>query len=317
MEIIIGIIALVIIILFANKKSYREVLVFLTISLILDWIFVNLFSSTPLIKTIAIPLGNCILSVLIYVLIKLVCMGIFYCTLQKYNYIISLIVYLVINLIISTFYRTISGSILLDVLFNFIIGIIIIIVYRKNIEMEDIKWFAIIGMIMDAILAFLIGILWRIVGGTVFIYILIFGTLFMPYIIGAILSAITIYLLRKRLVNKSNKFKILVYVIVILVCGYVSVKAGYSFLSYVSAKPDKIYVEMNKINDNQSLIGLSKEQVIELLGEPNSKEDEEIYYYDAGKVTNYLFFGGRDFYELRIIFDENDKVKATSIKEIV
>ena len=32
---------------------------------------------------------------------------------------------------------------------------------------------------------------------------------------------------------------------------------------YASAKPDKIYVEMNEMNNNQSLIGLSKEQVVE------------------------------------------------------
>jgi len=320
MKTIILTIALVIIILFAIKKNYKELLVFLTISLILDWIFVNVFSTTPLIRTIVISVGKPILSALIYAVIELICMGIFYYTLRKYNYIISLIVYLVINLIINKFYMTISGSILLDLFFNFIIGIIIIIVYRKNIEMEDIKWFAIIGMIIDTILTFFIAHLWKIWGGTIFIYILVFVTLFMPYIIGVILSAIIICLLRKRLIKKDKKFRILVYVMIILICGYVSVKAGYAFLLYESARPDKIYTEMKEINDNQSLIGLSKEEVVELLGNPYKEidnEDRNIYEYDAGKISNRLFFGESDFYKLRIVFDENDKVQSTSINMII
>ena len=142
----------------------------------------------------------------------------------------------------------------------------------------------------------------------------------MPYIIGIILSAIIICLIRKRLIQKDKKFKIFLYAIIIIICLFVSVKAGNSFLLYMSAKPDKIYTEMNKINDNRSLIGLSKEEVVKLLGKPEKEvhnEDENIYLYDAGKITNYLFLGERDFYEFIISFDENDKVKSTLIKEIV
>ena len=73
---------------------------------------------------------------------------------------------------------------------------------------------------------------------------------------------------------------------------------------------------MNEINDNQSLIGLSKEQVVELLGKPDHAEDEGTYYYDAGKVTNYLLLGLRDFYELRVVFDENNIVISTSIRKV-
>ena len=93
-------------------------------------------------------------------------------------------------------------------------------------------------------------------------------------------------------------------------------KLGYSFISYESAKPDEQYIEMNEINDNQSLIGLSKEQVVELLGKPDHAEDEGTYYYDAGKVTNYLLLGLRDFYELRVVFDENNIVISTSIRKV-
>ncbi len=145
----------------------------------------------------------------------------------------------------------------------------------------------------------------------------IFGTLFSPYIVGIILSAIIILLIRNKLIGKDKQLKILIYAIIIIICVVVSINLGYSALAYVSAKPDKVYTEMKEINDNQSLIGLSKEQVIALLGKPRGKEDIDVYYYDAGTITNYLFFGEMDFYELRIIFDENNIVKATVIKQVV
>ena len=132
---------------------------------------------------------------------------------------------------------------------------------------------------------------------------------------GLILAAIIISLMRKML-KKDEKFKSFIYAIVIFFCVLVSMKLGYSFISYESAKPDEQYIEMNEINDNQSLIGLSKEQVVELLGKPDHAEDEGTYYYDAGKVTNYLLLGLRDFYELRVVFDENNIVISTSIRKV-
>ena len=132
---------------------------------------------------------------------------------------------------------------------------------------------------------------------------------------GLILAAIIISLIRKR-VKKNEKFKLFIYAIIIFFCVLVSMRLGNSFLLYASAKPDEQYTEMNEINDNQSLIGLSKEQVVELLGKPDWAEDERTYYYDAGKVTNYLLFGLRDAYELRIVFDENYIAISTSIRKV-
>ena len=86
----------------------------------------------------------------------------------------------------------------------------------------------------------------------------IFGTLFSPYIVGIILSAIIILLIRNKLIGKDKQLKILIYAIIIIICVVVSINLGYSALAYVSAKPDKLYTEMKEINDNQSLIGLSK-----------------------------------------------------------
>lgn len=67
---------------------------------------------------------------------------------------------------------------------------------------------------------------------------------------------------------------------------------------------------MKEINDNQSLIGLSKEQVVELLGNPYGNKEADRYYYEAGKITDYITGGTNDFYYLKIVFDENGKVKS-------
>ena len=122
---------------------------------------------------------------------------------------------------------------------------------------------------------------------------------------------------KKKIIKKDNKFTIVIYAIIITFCILVSKNLGYSVTKYLSAKPDKVYTEMKEINDSKRLIGLSKEQVIQLLGKPRGKEEKDVYYYDAGNITDYLFFGEIDSYELKIIFDENDKVKYTSIKEAV
>ena len=299
---IIVVMGFVIIMQFAIKKDYKELLIFLIKFLIVDWIFVKVFSAIPFIGTIVLLFGETMLSVLIYAIIELICMGIFYYAMRKCNYIISLIVYLVINLIIGNFYMTISGSIVLDLVFNFIVGIIIIIINQKSLRMEEIEYFAIIGMIINAILA----PVWKIVGGIIVFYIWIYGTLFSPYIIGGILSAIIIWLIRKKVTEKN---KGLIYAIIIIFC----VSVGHLTILYLSAKPDKVYTEMKKINDSERLIGLSKDEVVILLGEPLKKYDS-VYIYDAGEITNYLLFGGRESYDFFIRFDENGRVKSTEIE---
>lgn len=148
----------------------------------------------------------------------------------------------------------------------------------------------------------------------IFLYIWMFGTLFMPYIIGIILSAIVIWLIRKKLIGKDKKLKILIYAMIIIFCVLLFRKLGYSAMLYVSAKPDKVYTEMKEINDSERLIGLSKDEVVTLLGKPLHKSTDNSYIYDAGKITNYLFFGEREFYDFFVWFDENDRVKSTSIQ---
>lgn len=85
------------------------------------------------------------------------------------------------------------------------------------------------------------------------------------------------------------------------------------------------YIKMTELNDNKSLIGLSEEEVIELLGEPIDKTNHDqlgfkgtYYTYGAGVTFKRTIFGdtyGRKYYQLKIIFDENGIVKSTYIKE--
>ena len=175
--------------------------------------------------------------------------------------------------------------------------------------MEDKKWL-IIGIII--ICAFFILKFGNTIMLNILLFIWIFGTLFMPYIIGIAISVIIIFLIRKKLKDKNKNFKIFIYSIIIIVCIIVCRNLGYPVMQYLSEKPDKVYTEMKELNDSEKLIGLSKEEVIELLGEPQNSEDN-LYIYDAGTLTNYLFLGEREFYDLFIWFDENDIVKSTEI----
>lgn len=86
--------------------------------------------------------------------------------------------------------------------------------------------------------------------------------------------------------------------------------------------PDEVYVKMTEINDNKTLIGLSEEEVVELLGEPNDKyidiANKNIYVYFAGSTIKKSFFTGeygQKVYELLIDFDATGKVESTYMKE--
>ena len=140
-----------------------------------------------------------------------------------------------------------------------------------------------------------------------------FLVILLPYIVGIILSTIIILLI-KRKIEERKYIKIKNTVIVIWV-GIFLISSPL-WLNYISARPNDTYIEMKKMNDNKSLIGLSKEQIEELLGEKTDKyKDEDVYYYSAGTITDYITGGHRKFYIFEVYFDENDIVKSTSIRE--
>lgn len=176
--------------------------------------------------------------------------------------------------------------------------------------MKDKKWW-IIGSIIILVL-FILKFKSRIMLDIV-LFIWIFGTLFFPYIIGIAISVIIIFLIRKKINEKNKNFKIFIYAIIIIVCIMVCINIGYPIMLYLSEKPDKVYNEMKELDDSKKLIGLSKEEVIALLGEPQNNSRDNLYIYDAGALTNYLFLGEREFYDFFIWFDENDIVTSTQI----
>ncbi len=86
--------------------------------------------------------------------------------------------------------------------------------------------------------------------------------------------------------------------------------------------PDDMYIKMTEINENKTLIGLSEEEVIELLGKPDNEyidiEKKNNYIYFAGATIKKSFFSGeygRKVYELLIDFDRSGKVEYAYIKE--
>lgn len=245
MEIIVAII-LAIFLLYAIKKGYIEMSVFLVACLIIDGIIIDAVAIKSLIGTSVVLARVPILLVLIFAMIKLISMSIFYHTLKKYNNIIGLIVYLVINLISNIFYATISGNILVDLVFNLIIGSIIIMAYKENLEMEDIKWFITMGIIIDITTILLIVNLGQPILGIAWIF---FYLLFKPLIIcivpGLIVSAIVILLIRKILSKRSETVKIAICTIIIIFCECISMTAGKIFIVY---EINKHHIERQEIN---------------------------------------------------------------------
>lgn len=142
-----------------------------------------------------------------------------------------------------------------------------------------------------------------------------FLVILFPYIVGIILSAIIIFLINRKIVIEEQKYRKIKNIVIVIWVGIFLISTPL-WHDYVSAKPDNTYIEMKKMNDNKSLIGISKEQIEELLGEKSDKyKDKDTYYYSAGTITNYITGGHRKFYIFEVYFDENDIVKSTSIRE--
>ncbi len=146
------------------------------------------------------------------------------------------------------------------------------------------------------------------------IFVLIFFlVIYIPYIIGLILFAILIWVITTEKIGS----KLLKASIILVVLLYSTIILG----NFKSETPNDVYTEMKEINDNQNLIGLSKEEVIALLGEPKYEHTDEKqktqYVYSAGNILKETYWGqsySHDYYELNVLFDENDKVKYTYLK---
>ena len=149
--------------------------------------------------------------------------------------------------------------------------------------------------------------------------IIIFGIFVQFAVPGILLGTIIILFIRKKLINKDKKLEKSIYIFIIFVCAF----ASCVFLLLKFEKPDELYIKMQEFNNNQSLVGQSKEEVIELLGEPeseyNTEENKKEYSYYAGSMRKEWYFGKcytTDHYEINIYFDEDEKVEYTNIKII-
>ncbi len=135
---------------------------------------------------------------------------------------------------------------------------------------------------------------------------------FFPYVIGIIISIIVIFVIRRKVAVQDRRA---ICISAIVVTMYISTLFEPIWYNYVSARPDDTYIKIKKINDSEKLMGLSKEEVITQLGKPESTEvHDSVYRYDAGEKTSYVGFGGHTYYKLYVKFDENSKVKSTSIE---
>ena len=137
-----------------------------------------------------------------------------------------------------------------------------------------------------------------------------------PYIIGVVLVGITFWLISTKSI-KSRIAKILLIVTVFLFVFIL-------IFNFNDERTDYLYREMKEISDNETLIGLSKEEVVNILGKPidqyDSNKDKEVYCYDAGNLDKGIFWGNKALIfdctygcELRVVFNENDVVEYTSI----
>lgn len=149
--------------------------------------------------------------------------------------------------------------------------------------------------------------------GIVLLLLFFWTVSFLPYVIGIIISIIVIFVIRRKVAVVQDRGSIYISAIVITMC--ISTLFEPVWYEYVSARPDDTYIKIQKINDSEKLMGLSKEEVITQLGKPESTGvHDSVYRYDAGEKTSYIGFGGHTYYKLYVEFDENSKVKSSSIE---
>lgn len=142
-----------------------------------------------------------------------------------------------------------------------------------------------------------------------------FLVIYIPYIIFMGIFAMIMWTITTEKIG--SKILKTVTIIVILLYGTIIIA------NFKTETPDNLYTEIKEMNDDQSLIGLSSEEVIKLLGEPkheySSGEDKKRYIYSAGEIFKESYWGysySHEYYEFYVSFDENDKVENTFIKLI-
>lgn len=150
----------------------------------------------------------------------------------------------------------------------------------------------------------------------VFGILLIMGILLvMP---GLIFAGLVVLIMRCIFREASIEVKTVIYTLTVVFCVFASLALYF----WQFKKPDERYTQMQEIQDSHSLIGLSQEEVVAVMGEPrskyNTKENKVVYIYNAGKVRIEWALGNcytTNYYAFNIFFDYNDKVEQTEMEK--
>ncbi len=154
----------------------------------------------------------------------------------------------------------------------------------------------------------------------IFIFALVIPLLimFVIYIAPVILILFTIiHVINSKSIDITCKILI---IIIIILC----ILIVFTTLIHIEAdKPSELYTKMKRINDSQSIIGLSKEQVEELLGKPvRTRKSSNVYLYNAGKIVKevnwrncFSLWTKTYYYVFSVKFDETDEVESTLMEE--
>ncbi len=142
------------------------------------------------------------------------------------------------------------------------------------------------------------------------------------YIYGIII--IGLYIAYYIFINKERKFIISIITITVISTVLICFLGGFLFKE--RERPDDLYLEMKEINTKDSLVGLSREEVVERLGKPIEMHqynniEQEYYTYNAGNIyvgiiwKNHNIFTTKHGYHFTVCFDKTNKVKYTSMRE--
>lgn len=127
--------------------------------------------------------------------------------------------------------------------------------------------------------------------------------------------------------KKDKKFIISTIIITIIVAVLIYFLGGIMFKERV--RPDDLYLRMQEFDENNNLVGLTKQEVIQLLGKPRELDEDtnymdlEYYTFSAGTIYEGIIWGDinifttNHYYKYSVYFDETDKVESTSLKEEV
>ena len=127
--------------------------------------------------------------------------------------------------------------------------------------------------------------------------------------------------------KKDKKFIISIIIITVVVAVLIYLLGGFMFKERV--RPNDLYIRMQEFDANNNLVGLSKKEVIQLLGKPKELDEDisymdlDYYTFNAGIIYEGIIWGDfnifttKHYYKYSVYFDETDKVESTSLKEVI